>query len=381
MFFIDDLKIKSIEDVKFNNYIYDKYVKLDNDYECIKKIKGYFKEKNPFDYNRYIQEETKKKFMNMPNMYVYGKDGSGKDSVITMLLENIYGKQVNNISYFDCKIKGYSNEDEVVKIASSDYHIIIEPKNSGIDKYIIQEIIRNHSNKKNINQAVVPYKIILIKNVDNLNYYAQAFLRFVMEGYYKTCRFILSGKSLTSILEPIVSRCLKCRVANPTNIELFNYVLYVNSKKQLGLKYEQLKYVVEKSDNNIKYCLWWLESIYNKTFIFDFVWKDKLDNIIIIFDKVYKTKYVLIPQNIKFIRETFVKITTNNIDAVEVLKVLLNKIIDYYPNLSMELYIKITDCFCYYERMLIKGSRDIIQFDALVFRLCKIFFDEVTYKK
>ena len=40
------------------------------------------------------------------------------------------------------KISGYGNNTIEVEISNSDYHIIIEPNNTGFDKYLVQKLLK-----------------------------------------------------------------------------------------------------------------------------------------------------------------------------------------------------------------------------------------------
>lgn len=376
MFLCDEFVVKDYNDIFFNKDIYRDFLKINMANSIVENTLEFLKQKNIQKYDIFIKEKRKEKYKNMPNIFIYGKPGCGKDNMVNCLLENIYGKDINDMSIIKFKIDDYANKSEIAEIYGSNYHIVIEPKSSGLDKYIIQKAITNLASKKNIFSDVVDYKTVVIKNVDDLTYYTQTSLRYIMERYYKTCRFILTGKSLTSVLEPIVSRCLKCRVPNPSQTDLFIFISYINIKKNLNINLQNLLYISKIADGNVKKCLWWLENLINKTKTFKLTWQDKLDNFIVMFMRIYKDKILLLPNNIKFIRNLISDILSNNTDPIDVIKVLLNKIIDSNPNYSLDLYIKITDCFCYYERRFIKVSRDIIQFDALIFNLCNIFYLE-----
>ena len=201
MFFIDEFKLNSTKDILFNNDIYDL---LFNNYN----------------------------YKNLPNILFYGLNGSGKNTIINFLIKKIFN--LDNIQMYKSiyKISGYGNNTIEVEISNSDYHIIIEPNNTGFDKYLIQEIIKNYiKNKSIINNNNISYKIIYIKNIDKLSYYAQTSLRCSMEKYSNYCKFILSSSNISKIIEPIISRCVLFKLKKPTNDICVNIITNICKKK------------------------------------------------------------------------------------------------------------------------------------------------------
>lgn len=157
------------------------------------------------------------KFSNFQHLIVYGSINSNKESLVNLLLENIYGK--NNIELKDVEyiINGYGNTKTKVNIKQSKYHIVIEPNSNGFDKYLIQEIIQDYAKTEllNILKYKKLFKVVVINKLDNLSYYAQASLRRTMEKYIERCRIVLICESLAKIISPIRSRCLLIRVPAP----------------------------------------------------------------------------------------------------------------------------------------------------------------------
>jgi replication factor C subunit 3/5 len=132
------------------------------------------------------------KFANFQHLVVYGRPGSGKEFLVTKLLEKIYNKentQLNDIEYI---VNGYGNSKTKVMIKQSKFHIVIEPNSNGFDKYLIQEIIPNYAKTDilNIFKHKRLFKIVVINKIDNLSNTAQASLRSTMEKYSDTCKFI-----------------------------------------------------------------------------------------------------------------------------------------------------------------------------------------------
>ena len=111
-----------------------------------------------------------------------------------------------NVKYM---ISGYGSNSIEMEIPQSLFHIEIFPTGTGLDKYLVQEVIKEYAAKNLLSfERERTFKIVWIHNIDELSYYAQTALRCTMEKYCKTCKFILTGKQLSKIIEPLRSRCL-----------------------------------------------------------------------------------------------------------------------------------------------------------------------------
>ena len=240
MFLIDKYNIESIDDIILHKDIYTRLVigsnhaNRYNDSEELNEIiknKAYdkldaFHNKKPSIYSNYES---------MPNLLIHGSPGCGKHTLIKLLLTDIFDSTINDTFTETYYIKGYGNTVVDVDIIQSKYHIVIEPNNTGFDKYLIQEIVKEYAKKKIINVSYnkYPFRVVLINNIDNLHYYAQTSLRCNMEKYHKTCRFILCASHISKIIDPIISRCLDIRIPSPTTDDMINLIYYIllNEKK------------------------------------------------------------------------------------------------------------------------------------------------------
>jgi replication factor C subunit 3/5 len=334
MLLIDKYNIKNKEDIIFHEEIYDKL--LNNNYN------------------------------DLPNLLIHGPPGSGKHTLINLLLQDIYGKEINNIRNEIYEINEYGNNTKEICIKQSNNHIVIEPNNNGLDKYIIQEIVNEYAKRYNISK--IPYKIIFINNVDNLSYYAQTSLRCTMEKYYKTCKFILCSYQLSKIIEPLRSRCLNIRIPNPSNLILLKIILNIVFKENININLEQCFTIIKKSKGNIKICIWMLELIKNKIYDLDLLWKDLLNQIVDIINYCSDKKITL--QYINDIRNVFNTILISNISGTEIMIELMEKLINY--NYDNELKNKIIKSFAKYEYRLAKGKRNIIHLEGLIIHIIYI---------
>jgi replication factor C subunit 3/5 len=381
---IEKYRIKNKEQIYFNKELYYNLLNyrenedILNEIEflkespifCLKKYKKFYKNKN---------KEKFDKFKKLPNLLIHGNTSSGKKSLIKLLLHEIYGPNVhktNKIKYF---ISGYSNSDVEIEIEQSNFHIIIEPNNTGFDKYVIQEIVKEYA-KKNIMQVFknkIPFKIILINNVDNLSYYAQTSLRCTMERYHETCKFILCGYQISKIIEPLRSRCLNIRIPCPSDDKLFNYLMYIKEKEKLKISIQNINYIIKTSNNNINTCLWNLDFFKNKEYDFSISWKTYLSGVTKIIYITLENKKVINIYLIMEMRNIINNILITNISGSEIVNELLEQLL-VLKHYNDDLYFNIINIFSDFEIRISKGKRSIIHIEALIMKvLCFCY----SYKK
>ena len=232
MFLLDKYNIiSSLDDITFHNNIYKDILTL---------------------------KKNGKSFDNIPHFLFSGSSGSGKNTIINFLLENIYDKRIHHKKKVVYSVSGYSNSSVMYEVEQSDFHLIIEPSGSGFDKYLVQEIIKEYAQQKLIDVYGIKrnFKIILVKNVDNMSFFAQTALRRMMEKYAHVCKFILCGYQLSKIIEPIRSRCLEIRVPSPTDNEIFKTIFKIAIKEHKLLELNDFNYIIQNCNRNIKKAIW-----------------------------------------------------------------------------------------------------------------------------
>jgi replication factor C subunit 3/5 len=383
MFLIDKYNIENIDDIILHKDIYSKLIigsnYKNNQYDLIKldqiiKSKSY----DQIDKFHFSKSEIYKNYSTMPNLLIHGPSGCGKHTLVKLLLRDIFNNSINDIFTETYYIKGYGNTVVSVDIQQSKYHLIIEPNNTGLDKYLIQEIVKEYAKKKIINVSYneFPFRVVLINNIDNLNYYAQTSLRCTMEKYYKTCRFILCGSQISKIIDPIKSRCLDIRITSPTKNDMTNLIYHVllNEKKLLSRK--KIDNIINEGQFNIKKTLWILEMFLFKITDFELSWKKSIDELIkYMIDFKNHKPTILNDKLILNTRNILYNIFTTNIPGIEILHEIINKII-YSNQFDTDLLYIIMQICSETETRLNKGKRSIIHLDYF---MCKIYQEIYTY--
>jgi replication factor C subunit 3/5 len=312
------------------------------------------------------------KYSDFQHIIVYGSINSNKENLVTLLLENIFGK--NNIKLKDVEytINGYGNTKTKVNIKQSRYHIVIEPNSNGFDKYLIQEIIQDYAKTEllNILKYKKLFKIVIINKLDNLSYYAQASLRRTMEKYSDSCKFIFICDQLSKIIEPIRSRCILLRAQIPSCDQLTDILLRITIAENIKLKPHEYSEIIQQSEFNINTAIWLLELKkyglkYEKNW--DYLCEEIVS--IILNKKNYNASKCLV--GLKRIREIFYNLFITNIPTQTIIRTIMIKILKRVDDL--ELKVNITEITSIFELRLSVGTRSIIHIESMIIRLIYLF--------
>ena len=258
----------------------------------------------------------------IPHLIFYGPDGSGKKTIIKLFLEMIYDKSVHTLVNSTYRIvgSGSSVTNEIIK--QSNYHIVIEPKNNNSDRYLIQEVVQEYAKRVPLNVFTTKkiFKTVLINNVDNLPRLAQTALRRTMEKYSDTCRFILWTKSLSNVIEPLISRCFSIRIPSPSDEMIFENIKNISKSENITVSPSQFMDIVKKPDGSIKKSLWLLQLLkYN--YSYNLISEDIISYIISL---LLTTKVDIVP----LIRLLFYKIMVTNISEFKILTDMFNQLLE-----------------------------------------------------
>ena len=305
----------------------------------------------------------------IPHIIFYGPDGSGKKTTIRLFLEMLFDVSVHKTRDTPYKVIGSGNKIVMEKIKQSNYHIVIDPKNTNFDRYLIHDVVKEYAKRGtiNCNKTNRPFKIVLINNIDNMSHNPQASLRRTMERYNKNVRFILWCRSLSKVIKPLQSRCMCIRVPSPGDLELFEYIFKISVKENIKLDLNQYTKIIERANGNIKTALWALDfARFNYNMSTDYY--ESLDKIVVL---------ILEPKmaNVIAIRDIIFTLTITNFTGTTIMRDLLDYIC-VNKNITDVAKQKILQECVEFEYQLVKGRREIMQFDAVITTAMRILHDE-----
>jgi hypothetical protein len=148
------------------------------------------------------------------NILFYGSDNVGKMTLVNCLLNTYYNTHIiekNNI----VKINGRD-----VKFNSCNYYFKII-LNNYYNKKNFEELINYLCENNEINNK---FKLIIIKNIEFIDFESFKLLKNIIEKKYNSIRFILITSKFSKINNFIKGFFLLIRVPTPCDQELFNHI-------------------------------------------------------------------------------------------------------------------------------------------------------------
>lgn len=308
----------------------------------------------------------------IPHIIFYGPNGSGKKTIIKLFLEMLFDRSINNIRNTPYKVNGSGNKTTMENVKQSDYHIIIDPKNNNSDRYLIHDIVKEYSKRRTLNvfQTNRSFKVVLINNIDSMSYYAQTSLRRTMERYNDKCRFIMWCRSLSKVIKPLQSRCICIRIPSPSNTDMFKYVIDISVREGILLSMDKYADIIKKSNGNIKKALWELE-FSRYSYELDTDYYSSMDKIV---DMLLELSLNNITKK-NGIRDILFNLMITNFEASAIMRDIIDAICksSKISDLSKQ---KIVSTCAEYDYQLVKGRREIIQFDAMMTAIMHILNEE-----
>lgn len=318
----------------------------------------------------------------IPHILISGPNGSGKKTIIKLLLEMLYDSNVHKEEDTVYKVIGSGNKAIDVVVKQSDYHIVIEPNNNNFDRYLIQDIVKEYAKKipLGVFKTKKIFRTVLINNIDNMSYYAQTSLRRTMEKYHKTCRFIMFATCPTRVIKPLISRCIFFSLSLPSNPQLFGHIYEIAIKEGLRLSLKEYTYILDKAKGNIKEALWLLE-LYrlncNKINAYDDTIA-QIGNMIIKHDLSSINVYVKgggknDKDDVVFIRDLIYNIMITNISGSKIIKDLTDNLCDN-PNIPDDCKYEIIRIMALYEYNIPRSRRFIVHVEAAIIEIMQMLY-------
>ena len=189
---------------------------------------------------------------NYPHIVFYGPSGSGKHTLASALLREIYGPGADKQKVEFRSFKNGSSSTSVdIRIVSSVYHVELSPSEVGNkDTVVIQQMIKELAQSPPIGDY--QFKTVIISDADCLSKQAQAGLRRTMEKYSSYCRIILITESLSRLIAPIRSRCLPVRVRAPDMTEIDAVLSKSVSEENVRVPANSIQSIASNCDRDLR---------------------------------------------------------------------------------------------------------------------------------
>ncbi len=300
----------------------------------------------------------------IPHIIIHGPAGSGKNNLLMYILECLYGSEIYNLSEGIYKVTGSSNKTDKVPIMQSKFHIVISPNENNYDKYIIQDVINEYTNRYNLNKyfgSKKPFKTIVIDNIDLFSINAQASLRRIMELHAKNCRFIMKCRSLSSVIKPIQSRCCLIAVPQPTYKEILGTLIYIDYSEKKKTDIKTLKKIAIRSEKNIKTAIWTLDR-YHRGDSSKHTIAISYDNII---DELIKPSEPEVALYLDNFQNMIYPLMVSTIPCVEIIQNITNRLLKR-KELSDKQKKEIVKIVISHEAEMTNGRRQIIHIDPII---------------
>jgi replication factor C subunit 3/5 len=306
----------------------------------------------------------------IPHIIFHGPIGSGKRTMTKLFLKMIYGESIENLYSCKYEIPSSGSKVKIETVEKSEHHIIINPTETGFDRHLVHEIVKEYSSTKTIDLALNPnskFRVIQISNLDKLSQSAQTSLRQIIEKNASTCRFIMWCNNLSKVILPLQSRCVLVRVPRPNKNELYKYLVNISAEERKIISPYKLSDIINYSKCNIKDAIWCV----------DYALKgyNSLTNYNMAIDKIVRLIFKVDMGNIETIRNIFFNMTISNYNTVDIIKSITNKILEN-KNISETCKINIILQVSNKEHRILKSRRKIIPFDALLVKIMQYIYND-----
>ncbi len=191
-----------------------------------------------------------------PHLIFYGPDGAGKKTRVHCFLSKVYGDGIYKMNTINKELKIKSKNISYM-VTSSNYHLEFCPSDIGNnDKFIISNVVKETSSSAQLDaDSQKNFKVIVLLEADKMTKEAQSALRRTMEKYSENCRIIMIVNDLSSIIDPIRSRCFALRIPAPKKEEIIDILKYIKKKESVDIPDKDLESIADKYGKNVRECI------------------------------------------------------------------------------------------------------------------------------
>lgn len=298
-------------------------------------------------------------FNNSPHLIIHGSEGSGRKTMALLYLKSKYNLTKLYSKYQEVEIVT-NNKKINIQMLYSDYHYQFDPSMYGVyDRVIVQKFIKNILQTKPIYKT---YHTIIITNADRLTFEAQQSLRRTLEKNINNSRFIFLVSRESSLIEPIVSRCIQVRLSLPNNDQIYKILDNIRTNENILIDNSQLKQIIILSKRNLSKAMNLLQLYHlNPTETLTNSTDQCLSQL------TYDIINAKIPSDILIIRNHLYDLLVQCIDPLNILKEISYLILEHLENIKAANQIKINliNILSKYSNTLRQGSKPIYHLQGM----------------
>jgi replication factor C subunit 3/5 len=124
---------------------------------------------------------------------------------------------------------------------------------------VLTSLLDNFFSTKNVVNS--QFKILVIRNFEELTKPAQFSLRRRIETSCQSVRFVFISKSYNHIEPALISRCLLLKCPKPTDLEIETRIRYI-CKNKIDVDQEMISKSIQLSEKNVGRALFYLTAMY-----------------------------------------------------------------------------------------------------------------------
>ena len=301
-----------------------------------------------------------------PHLIFYGPDGAGKKTRVHCFLSKVYGDGIYKMNTINKELKLKSKNISYM-VTSSNYHLEFCPSDLGNnDKFIISHVIKETSSFAQLDsESQKNFKVIVLLEADKMTKEAQSALRRTMEKYSENCRIIMVVNDLSSIIDPIRSRCFALRIPAPKKEEIKKILENIKKMERLDIADKELETITEKYGKNVRECITCLQMTslgnYSKR-VYEPEYNSIFNSII---NQIIKEQSA---KSLKDIRGLFMELLIHGFRASYIIYKMTSDLIDS-NNIKEDIKRKIVEAASLFDIRAKNGTKDFIHLEAFAAKI------------
>ena len=301
-----------------------------------------------------------------PHLIFYGPDGAGKKTRVHCFLSKVYGDGIYKMNTINKELKLKSKNISYM-VTSSNYHLEFCPSDLGNnDKFIISHVIKETSSFAQLDsESQKNFKVIVLLEADKMTKEAQSALRRTMEKYSENCRIIMVVNDLSSIIDPIRSRCFALRIPSPKKEEIKKILENIKKMERLDIADKELETITEKYGKNVRECITCLQMTslgnYSKR-VYEPEYNSIFNSII---NQIIKEQSA---KSLKDIRGLFMELLIHGFRASYIIYKMTSDLIDS-NNIKEDIKRKIVEAASLFDIRAKNGTKDFIHLEAFAAKI------------